>query len=259
MIKFQKYVAAGNDFIVINNWDESLELTSAQIVSLCDRRFGIGADGVLLLSPDESSDFRMNYFNADGSRGEMCGNGARSLVMFARSNGKAGDSGTFLADDGLHDYQVKGEQIEVQILVNDELHPSAIPNAECGFINTGVPHLIIPVEDINTEELDSVGKTMNAHPNHPQGTNVNIVNRAAGITSVRTWERGVNMETLACGTGATAAAIYIHEKWKDAWPISLVFPGGILVVDYRSDQYWLQGPTGLVFDGHFTIPKLQRI
>ncbi len=256
MIQFHKYVAAGNDFILFNGWHENVELSREQIIALCDRRFGIGADGVLVLSPEKSADFRMQYFNADGSRGEMCGNGARSLVKFAASIHKVGMSGTFIADDGCHGYNINNGQVEVEILVNDSLHPWDIPKVSCGFIDTGVPHLIIPVENVAAESLDPLGEAMNNHSAHPHGTNVNIIERAPQTILIRTWERGVNMETLACGTGATAAAIYGHETWGLPWPVSLSFKGGDLNIDFRRNQYWLTGPTELVFKGHIALSKL---
>ncbi|NQV30890.1 MAG: diaminopimelate epimerase [Candidatus Marinimicrobia bacterium] len=254
-IEFQKYVAAGNDFIVFESWDNLLELSEQQIISICDRRFGVGADGILILGSEKQADFRMNYFNADGSRGEMCGNGARSLIKYAISRGKAGTSGSFLADDGCHSYQMENEQVEVEILVRDELHPWSIPSINCGFINTGVPHLIIPVVDVSSEDLDSIGQAMNAHAAHPQGANVNILENTAGSLKIRTWERGVNMETLACGTGAAASAIFAHEKWGLSWPITLRAKGGQLEVDHRGNQYWLKGPAELVFKGQISLPR----
>ncbi|MEA3288256.1 MAG: diaminopimelate epimerase [Candidatus Marinimicrobia bacterium] len=255
MIEFYKYVAAGNDFIIFNNWQGNLDLSREQIIDLCDRRFGIGSDGVLILTPDQQADFRMHYYNADGSRGEMCGNGARSLVQFAISHGKAGKTGTFRADDGHHEYELKQGQVAVQILVNDSLHPWDIPRPGCGFIDTGVPHLIIPVDDLAAEDIHRLGHAMDEHVSHPQGTNVNLVNRSDSRITVRTWERGVNVETLACGTGATAAAIYASRIWGVDWPIKLGFKGGELEVDLRGNQYWLKGPAELVFHGQIALPK----
>ncbi len=255
-LTFHKFVAAGNDFIIFNNWQGELTLAPQQIIQLCDRRFGIGADGVLVLEPHTDADFRMNYFNADGSRGEMCGNGARALVRFAALQGKIGESGTFLADDGIHGFQISEGQIAVEILVNDTLHPWEVPSTDCGFINTGVPHLIIPVEDVASQDLDSLGTVMNGHPAHPQGTNVNIIDQHDNQIRVRTWERGVNQETLACGTGATASAIFANHIWEVPWPITLSFKGGDLGVDLRKNQYWLNGPAKLVFTGEFSLSPL---
>lgn len=256
MIEFYKYVAAGNDFIVFDGWETALDLTSENIIALCDRRFGIGADGILILSEHDSSDFQMHYYNSDGSRGEMCGNGARSLVRFADLMGKARPEGSFYADDGFHQYQVGKHLIDVEIIVNNALQAWEIPNSGCGFIDTGVPHLVIPVEEVSQLELDPLGVRMNKHAAHPHGINTNIVENSEGALKVRTWERGVNKETLACGTGAAATAIYAHEHWRLSWPISLSFKGGSLEVDHRGNQYWLKGPAELVFKGRVSLSSL---
>jgi diaminopimelate epimerase len=255
-VEFYKYVGAGNDFIILEDWDGNIQLSEGQIVSLCDRRFGIGADGIMLLQSHADANFKMNYYNADGSRGEMCGNGARCLVKFAEFRKKIPPRGSFLADDGIHSYAISEDLVDVEIIVNGDLQDWDTPKTGCGFIDTGVPHLIIPVHDAGSEDLDPLGRKMNALPIHPRGTNVNIVEKVSGSVKVRTWERGVNSETLACGTGATAAAIFAHEKWQLGWPVELSFPGGDLVVDYRGNQYWLKGPAQLVFKGHISLSRL---
>jgi diaminopimelate epimerase len=254
ILNFSKYSAAGNDFILIDDWAAQLSLGTDQIVRLCHRRFGIGADGVLVLRPAETADFQMNYYNADGSRGEMCGNGARSIVHFAHHLAHAGVKGTFDADDGIHHFVINDQGIQVEIRVPGTLQDWNLPGPGCGQINTGVPHLVVPDEHIMELDLDSLGQRMNAHSEHPEGTNVNVISRRGDRQiQIRTWERGVNQETLACGTGATAAAIFVHEKWKDPWPIELVFQGGTLSVDKTGNQYWLGGPVELVFAGQAVL------
>ena len=257
-VKFYKYVGAGNDFVILEDWGGELDLSTSQIKSICDRRFGIGADGVLMLESHPEADFKMKYFNADGSRGEMCGNGARCLVRFADHKQRARTEGAFSADDGLHKYKISEAEIDVEILVGGELKDWDIPREGCGFIDTGVPHLVIPVPDAETFDLEPLGRQMNSHDAHPQGINVNIVEKESGSVKVRTWERGVNMETLACGTGAAASAIFAADKWAFKWPIRLTFPGGILEVDHRGNQYWLKGPAELVFEGHLSLSRLHR-
>jgi len=252
-MQFHKYVASGNDFIIFNCWETMLDLTAGQIKELCDRHTGVGADGVLLLSQAQDHHFRMNYYNADGSRGEMCGNGARTLVHYAFSLNKIPASGTFLADDGSHLYSLDHNKVEVEILVDDQLKEWDLPAPNCGFINTGVPHIIMPVDDAVSVDLDMLGKAMNAHPAHPRGSNLNIVERGVESIRVRTWERGVNTETLACGTGATAVGIYANEVWAEQWPILLSFRGGDLGIDFRRNHYWLSGDTKLVFIGHIKL------
>lgn len=259
MIQFHKYVAAGNDFVIFNAWDRSFEIESDVIKTLCDRRFGIGADGVMLLGRASDHDFQMHYYNADGSRGQMCGNGARSLVKYAYSLDKIPAMGSFLADDGAHMYQIENDRVEVEILVNDKLREWDLPYSGSGIINTGVPHLVAPVEKIDNDSLDTLGRQMNSHPAHPEGTNLNIISRVSEKLFVRTWERGVNRETLACGTGAVAASIYVHEKWHHDWPIVLSFKGGDLGVDFRHKQFWLSGAAELVFVGQIALSKVQNL
>ncbi len=255
-LDFYKYVGAGNDFVIFESLNGDLILTEQQIQKICDRRFGIGADGVIILQSHGITDFQMNYYNADGSRGEMCGNGARCLVKFAESLGQAKSSGKFIADDGIHQYSISHGEVAVEILVDGQLLDWDIPQSGCGFIDTGVPHLIIPIKDADSENLDPLGREMNSHSAHPHGTNVNIVEKLSASLKVRTWERGVNRETLACGTGAVATAIYARVKWNFQWPIRLSFPGGELEVDHRGNQYWLRGPADLVFKGHLSLSML---
>ena len=163
-LKFTKIVAAGNDFVLLNNVRGDLSLNADEIRTLCHRRFGIGADGVILLGDCEDADFRMHYFNADGTRGEMCGNGARSLVLFADGLKMAQPEGVFRADDGHHGYRYINDKIEVEIKVADELHPVDVPQPESGYINTVVPHLVVEMEDIQDVDLDKLGWEMMKHP-----------------------------------------------------------------------------------------------
>lgn len=257
-VSFFKYVGAGNDFVIFDNWNGEFKLNAQQISELCHRRFGVGADGVMFLEGHATADFKMNYYNADGSRGEMCGNGARCLVRFAQLMGRIGTSGTFEADDGVHRFQVSNDVVDVEVIVRSELQDWEIPTTGCGFIDTGVPHLIIPEDTISTKTLDPLGWQMNEHEAHPQGTNVNIVENSSMPVKIRTWERGVNQETLSCGTGAVASAIFAHQKWGYDWPVRLLFAGGQLEVDYRGNQYWLKGPGELVFEGQLSPSMLHR-
>jgi len=256
-LTFWKAVGAGNDFVVFDDWSERLSLTGAQIRDICNRRFGVGADGVMLLTPSPDADFRMNYFNADGSRGEMCGNGARCLVRFAAHLGRIGQAGQFVADDGLHAFRIHEHSIEVEIRVSGEVKAWHLPAEGAANINTGVPHLVVPVEGCRGFDLDPLGRRMHAHPDHPQGTNLNIVERTGDGLIVRTWERGVNQETLACGTGAVASALFAEKIWEMDWPVRLSFPGGVLEVDRRGNQYWLKGPAELVFEGQLSLSRFQ--
>jgi len=252
---FDKYVAVGNDFIVFDNRNEELTLSASRIRKLCDRRLGIGADGLLLLGRDDRADFRMHYYNADGSRGEMCGNGARSLIRFAADRKVAGRHGGFIADDGRHRFHLLEDGVQVEILVPGSLQSCDVPQPGCGLINTGVPHLLVPEMKTRVPDLDALGREMNRHPAFPEGTNVNLIRLEGDTVHVRTWERGVNAETLACGTGAVASAVFAVENWDRNWPVSLSFPGGKLVVDHGGDGYWLSGAAELVFRGHVNLSE----
>ena len=214
------------------------------------RHFGIGADGVLLLENCPEADYRMVYFNADGSRGEMCGNGARALCAFARARQAAPDKGRFLADDGFHRYYTDTGRIWIEIQVNPVQQAVTLEGHAGILLNTGVPHLVLPVGDVSAAPVQELGYQLSrSSPVCPEGVNVNFLEYTNQRVKVRTFERGVDAETLACGTGATACAAYLHQARQAEWPIGLAFPGGLLTVDYRDDRTWLTGPIELIFEG----------
>lgn len=257
---FHKYSGAGNDFIVFDTRMDCPALDPLLVRQLCQRHRGIGADGVMWLSESDSAHFKMVYFNADGSRGEMCGNGARCLTHFARRQWQVPESGEFEADDGNHRYSVQTDEIWVEILGRADFNLFEEGAIQAGFVNMGVPHIVWPTSQFNGSEIETISRRLNADERFPQGTNVNFVLRSGANLRVRTWERGVNAETLACGTGATAVAHFaVQQKWQD-WPVVLDFPGGQLRIDSRENGYWLTGPVDLVFAGSWenasgNIPK----
>jgi diaminopimelate epimerase len=184
----------------------------------------------------------------------MCGNGARSIVHFAQLLNRVDKTGTFLADDGPHQFVIDESGIQVEINVPGSMATWKLPKEGCGCINTGVPHLVVPEDNVFGIDLDPLGREMNDHPEHPEGINLNLISKGEdGVVLIRTWERGVNQETLACGTGATAAAIFVHQEWGYDWPIDLVFKGGTLRVSRIRNQYWLGGPVELVFKGQMSL------
>lgn len=256
-IQFHKYSAAGNDFIILDNRPGKIHLTPITIKELCHRHFGIGADGILLLETDPKHDYRMVYFNADGSRGEMCGNGARALCAFAGLIRVSHSRGSFIADDGPHEYRIEDDQIWIEILAQPT-HQSIIMEGQSAvFIDTGVPHVVLPVADIVHAPVETLGfRLSRASTQFPQGANINFIEMGKDHTSVRTFERGVDAETLACGTGATACAIFLAETQGKSWPIALNFPGGTLTINYSRQRYWLTGPVELVFEGQFSANRL---
>ncbi|MEN6618362.1 MAG: diaminopimelate epimerase [Rikenellaceae bacterium] len=218
-IQAYKYQGAGNDFVVIDNRKINLTLSNKMVKFLCDRRFGIGGDGLMLLESSMNYDFSMRYFNSDGGEGTMCGNGGRCLVAFAAHLGIKNFE--FEAIDGVHsaillDYSAKRCVVELGMIDVKEVNEYS---PKSFYLNTGSPHLVIFVENLKAVNVIEEGKLWCHHSRFPGGTNVNFVQGGWGRfsipgsvkLSVRTYERGVEDETFSCGTGATASAIAFHK------------------------------------------------
>lgn len=210
-MKFYKYQGAGNDFLIADNRDNSISLTTERIQWLCDRRYGIGADGVILLALAERYDFRMDYYNSDGSGGMMCGNGGRCIVAFADRCGLP--VGHFLAPDGPHEASIlvrHGNTVEVKLKMKDvdSIVDYPQPGIEGFFLDTGTRHIVCPVNDIDLYDVEGEGRRRRWLKEFaPAGVNVNFIERKDDMLYVRTFEKGVEAETYACGTGITASAI----------------------------------------------------
>ncbi len=258
-IKFYKYHGAGNDFVLLDNREGTLSLSKAQIEAMCDRRFGIGADGLMLLESCEGYDFRMVYYNADGGEVAMCGNGARVIVLFAKHMGIDKEHLSFIASDGEHTAQiiaddgVKGQVVVELIDVESiKIEPSYT------FMNTGVEHHVIFSDDVMSEDIVSIGRQIRYNKElYPSGTNVNFVEKLSpSRIKVRTYERGVEDETLACGTGIAASAIaFSISQGGGINSIDIEAMGGELNVsfDYQDGCYrkvMLLGPAQRVFEGY---------
>ena len=253
-IIFYKYQGTGNDFVMIDNRLLNFPKQNTKLINfLCDRKFGVGADGLILLENDATLDFKMVYFNADGNESSMCGNGGRCLVAFARQLGVIKDKAVFEAIDGLHHASIEGDIVKLQ-MVN-------VDTVECYdnhvFLNTGSPHHVQFESDIQDFDIKSEGsKIRYGAPYHAEGSNVNFVKKLSKETfRVRTYERGVEDETLSCGTGVTAVAIAMHvlgeTKQKQ---VKLHVEGGELQVCFNEQDgayhdVWLIGPAILVFEG----------
>lgn len=258
-IQFYKYQGTGNDFIILDNrnWAYS-HLTTEQIRFLCERRFGIGADGLMLLNPHSTYDFEMKYYNADGKEGSMCGNGGRCLVKFAYHMGIHKNEYKFIAIDGEHEAEIDDDGI-VSLKMKDVY--SVEENHGDYILNTGSPHLVKIVTDVM--ELDVYRKGMEirystAHAK--EGINVNFVEQQSEDSiMVRTYERGVEDETLSCGTGVTASALMCYHNEIGFNNVSVVTRGGKLTVEFdRIDEeiyenIWLCGPAEKVYQGTVTI------
>lgn len=269
-IAFTKMHGAGNDFVMIDNRAGTIQLSTGQIAAICHRRFGVGADGILLLeAPADpgTQDARMVYFNADGSRAEMCGNGARCFTAFALEHG-VGTPGRlrFLTDAGLITAQVQGDLITITLTAPVDLRlqqsiPVAAGTAVVHHINTGVPHVVQFVEDVAKIDLRPAGAELRFHPAFkPRGANANFAQvTAGGLVLIRTYERGVEDETLACGTGVTATGILAHLVHGVALPVRLRVAGGDeLLVNFTRQgdmirDVTLTGPAKTVFSGVMEI------
>ncbi|TYB77397.1 diaminopimelate epimerase [Bizionia gelidisalsuginis] len=251
---FYKYQGTGNDFVFIDNRQQTFNKNNTKLIAkLCDRRFGIGGDGLILLENDDNTDFKMVYFNADGNESSMCGNGGRCIVAFAKFLNIIEDKTVFIAVDGVHEAIVTAEAIalKMQDVATIEETPTHT------FLNTGSPHHVTNVDDVNAFDVKLEGaKIRYGAPYNEAGTNVNFVTKVNENTfTVRTYERGVEDETLSCGTGVTAVALAMHKRNKTkATTITLQTEGGILQVSFKkqNDGYtdiWLKGPTQQVFKG----------
>lgn len=260
LLPFYKYQGAGNDFVVVDNRGPIyLPEPGPELVRrLCHRRFGVGADGLMLLQNKEGFDFEMIYFNADGKEGSMCGNGGRCIVAFARRLGLIKNRCRFLAIDGPHE-----AIIERQNWV--ELKMGNVSGIEIGenyyYLDTGSPHYVTFVDDVARVDVVQEGRAVRYSDRFEgEGTNVNFVQLTSGGISVATYERGVEDETLACGTGVTASAIayYLRKPGKSRQEVAIRAKGGQLLVRFRPadggfEEIWLCGPAALVFEGEIEI------
>lgn len=255
--EFYKYQGTGNDFVMIDNRKDIFDKNDTNSIAfLCDRRFGIGADGLILLENHDTLDFKMIYYNADGNESSMCGNGGRCITAFAKFLGVINEKAIFEAIDGVHHSEIENDTVKLQMqdVTLVEKHKSHL------FLNTGSPHHV-QMED-SLEDLDvklKGSKIRYGHPYGNTGSNVNFVKKISNdIFAVRTYERGVEDETLSCGTGVTAVALAMHfigETEKNL--ITLNTRGGQLQVGFekRNNAYsdiWLIGPAIQVFKGEIT-------
>ena len=233
-IQFSKYQGTGNDFVIIDNRDGSISLSNQQIAFLCDRRFGVGGDGLMLLGTAAGYDFSMTYYNADGTEGTMCGNGGRCLVQFAHDNGIVKDNYLFIAVDGPHEATISNNGW-VYLKMSD-VH--SVETGDHFFVtNTGSPHYVKVVEGVEKLDVFAEGKAIRYNDRFKTaGINVNFVEFQQEHLFVRTYERGVENETYSCGTGVTAAAIATHLHKTGEHIVSIKTLGGALAcLLYTSD------------------------
>jgi diaminopimelate epimerase len=265
-IKYKKFHGAGNDFILIDNRKNVLKsISRKQIEKLCDRHFGIGADGLIALNKNKKADFEMVYYNADGNIGSMCGNGARCITLFAYQLGLIKKKTSFNAYDGLHSAEIfsvnkNNSLAEIKVSMSD------VKDIETGenyyFLNTGSPHYVTLIKDLNSVNVVAEGRKIRYNKRFKkEGVNVNFVTIKNGTLHIRTYERGVENETLACGTGITAAAIVVHYAslvHSQTNYINVKALGGNLKVHLNQTKniyqnIYLEGPTEMVFEGTIKI------
>jgi len=257
LLPFQKYHGAGNDFIMIDNRMGQFDGENSSLIQdMCDRRFGIGADGLILISSHKELDFSMRYFNADGNEANMCGNGGRCAVAYAKKLMLISSMKTrFRALDGFHDATIEEDVIRLKML---DVNNVKLLNKGY-FLNTGVPHVVRFVNNLDRIDVWAEGREIRYSKEFgSEGTNVNFVEVKNDLIYIRTYERGVENETYACGTGSIAAAlsVYIHLRKSDIYEI--VTKGGRLKVSFNEGpkdtfhDIWLEGPAQFVFEGEYS-------
>lgn len=268
LLEFTKMNGAGNDFILLDNRAGKIQLTTAEIVRLCDRHRGVGADGVMLLVPSRTgkADWAWDFYNSDGSAGEMCGNGARCFGRFVQKQTGVKGSFNFETGAGIITAVLSGDRVTVNLTQPKDLRLSEAVKLSTGSetihsLNTGVPHAVLYVPDADKAMVMSLGSEIRRHAHFgPRGTNVNFVQvLGPNHIRVRTFERGVEGETLACGTGVSACAMVSARVHRFTSPVKVQVQGGdLLEVSFKDhgaefDEVRLTGPADFVFEGRVEI------
>lgn len=266
---FWKMHGAANDFIMVDDRSLTFPTTDTMwIRTICSRRWGIGSEGLILIQPSDKADFQMRFFNPDGAEAEMCGNGARCVARLANDIGVAPIKMRFETLAGIVHAEILGKEVRIQLPdpkdwnLNGNLN-AAGRNFNYGFVNTGVPHFVSVVNDLDTLDITKLGSAIRFHSDFsPRGTNANFITIADdGIIRIRTYERGVEDETLACGTGITAGALIAARFGLVKPPVKLrPASGDILTVDFKLkkdgvNNVTLLGPVVYVFSGTIEHPK----
>lgn len=268
IIEFHKYHGTGNDFVIVDQTKSFAGLDTAAIVSICDRHRGVGADGFILLKNTGEEEYKMDYFNSDGSTGALCGNGGRCAAALADFlTVRPADRFRFMASDGIHVAEIlerHGNLSRVRFSLADV---TGIRNTSAGlFLHTGSPHLVCISDGIENIDVEQEGRSLRYAPEFgPEGTNVNFASFEDGKIRVRTYERGVEKETLSCGTGVTAVAL-AHAKLsgQTEGPLEIITSGGILKVNFKrkkEDHYTgvsLEGPAVKVFSGYLELWNIRK-
>lgn len=263
---FTKAVATGNDFIIVDNRSSSVKGLAAVAKKLCDRKRSVGADGMLVIESSGKADFKMRIFNSDGSEAEMCGNGSRCIALYAVGKNIAGSKMTIDTLAGVLNATVKGDTVKVMLTAPKDIRWNfCLMINKCpyklNFVNTGVPHVVHFVDDLDKVDVKALGSYIRSHGEFsPSGTNANFVKIVSkNRIKVRTYERGVEDETLACGTGSVASAIIAAEAEKLKSPITVETMSGETLKVYFDmiegdfKNVYLEGKARLVFEGSIKI------
>ena len=270
-IPFMKFSGAGNDFVIINNLENIVDSTDTNFVQkVCERRMSVGADGVLLVEKADgigtgSVDFRMRYFNADGGEVETCGNGARCISRFAYLNGIVTEKMRFLTNAGVYESEIVGDNVKVRMSQPTDIRlnvPLQLKDGvhTVGFANSGVPHVVFFVEDLDGTDVFDMGQQTRYHADFkPAGTNANFIRiQSSERLEIRTYERGVEDETLACGTGSIASAIVSAALGKVTSPVSVKTASGVVLKihfdmsDGEPKNVYLEGDARVIYAGELT-------
>lgn len=268
-IPFMKLSGAGNDFVIINNLNQVIDSADSEfmnfVTKICQRRMSVGADGVLLVEPTENVDFRMRYFNADGGEVETCGNGARCISKFAYLNGIVSEQMQFLTNAGIYEAEIVDDNVKVRMSDPTDIRINVPLRLEdgvhnVGFANSGVPHVVFFVDDLEATDVFDLGQQTRYHNDFkPAGTNANFICiHSQELIEIRTYERGVENETLACGTGSIASAIVSATLGKVKSPVSVKTASGVVLkihFDLENDEaknVYLEGDARVIFAGELT-------
>ena len=268
-IPFMKLSGAGNDFVIINNLNQIVDSTDSNfmnfVTKVCQRRMSVGADGVLLVERTEDVDFRMRYFNADGGEVETCGNGARCISKFAYLNGIVSEKMQFLTNAGVYEAEIVEDNVKVRMSDPTDIRINVPLRLEDGlynvaFANSGVPHVVFFVDDLQATDVFDLGQQTRYHDDFkPAGTNANFIRiHSQELLEIRTYERGVENETLACGTGSIASAIVSATLGKVKSPVSVKTASGVVLrihfdlIDDEAKNVYLEGDARVIFAGELT-------
>lgn len=262
-IPFTKGHGTGNDFIILYSEDVlSININQDLIKQLCNRRTGVGADGLLFLSPDDNHDFKMDYYNNDGSWETMCANGARCAILYMYSRDLINNKTTFSAGDGPHDAEMVSDN-NIRLRMKSPRYKTGSIEVE-GFkgchVDSGARHFAVPVEDLSKVDVYSAGRKIRFSDQFsPKGININFFTKTGSHSmSVETYEKGVEKTMLSCGSGSVAAAYHASQAFGLESPISVTVPGGKLVIEFDNDweNVWLTGLALLLFNGNINSDDL---